>query len=81
MDLSGKAGRLKGTEMTQTQTLYAKMIDRRTAKGWNVEDSKFELFKILTDSTSTAQKIRDLVYWDFATEKQAATYLAEGVEA
>ena len=67
--------------MTQTQTLYAKMIDRRTAKGWNVEDSKFELFKILTDSTSTAQKIRDLVYWDFATEKQAATYLAEGVEA
>jgi hypothetical protein len=68
--------------MTQTQTLYAKMIDRRTAKGWNIEDSKFELFKILTDTTSEDQKIRDLMYWDFATEKQAKTYLAtERVEA
>ena len=67
--------------MTKTETLASKMIERRTAKGWNLEDSKFELFKILTDTTSTAQKIRDLVYWDFATEKQAATYLAEGVEA
>jgi hypothetical protein len=67
--------------MTQSQTLYAKMIDRRTAKGWNLEDSKFELFKILTDTTSTAQKIRDLVYWDFAAEKLATAYLAEGVDA
>jgi hypothetical protein len=67
--------------MTQSQTLYAKMIDRRTAKGWNEEDSKYDLFKILTDTTGTDQKIRDLVYWDFATEKQARIYLAEGVEA
>ena len=67
--------------MTKSETLATKMIQRRTEKGWNVEDSKYDLFKILTDSTSTAQKIRDLVYWDFATEKQAATYLAEGVDA
>jgi hypothetical protein len=67
--------------MTKSETLATKMIQRRTEKGWNVEDSKYDLFKILTDTTSTAQKIRDLVYWDFATEKQAATYLAEGVEA
>jgi hypothetical protein len=67
--------------MTKTEALYNKMISRRTAKGWNEEDSKFELFKILTDTTGTAQKIRDLVYWDFATEKQAITYLTEGVEA
>jgi hypothetical protein len=68
--------------MTKTQELYKKMIDRRTAKGWNIEDSKFELFKILTDVTSEDQKVRDLIYWDFATEKQAKTYLAaERVEA
>ena len=67
--------------MTKSETLATKMIQRRTEKGWNVEDSKYDLFKILTDTTSTAQKIRDLVYWDFATEKQAATYLAEGVDA
>jgi hypothetical protein len=81
MELSGKAGRLKGTEMTQSQKLYEKMIDRRTAKGWSKEDSKYDLFRILTDTSSTAQKIRDLVYFDFATEKQATTYLAQGVEA
>jgi len=67
--------------MTKSETLATKMIQRRTKKGWNAEDSKYDLFKILTDTTSTAQKIRDLVYWDFATEKQAATYLAEGVDA
>lgn len=60
--------------MTTSEIIAENMIARRTAKGWNVEDSKFELFKIMTDTTRTDQKIRDLVYWDFATEKQARAY-------
>ena len=67
--------------MTKSETLATKMIQRRTEKGWNAEDSKYYIFKILTDTTSTAQKFRDLVYSDFATEKHAAIYLAEGVDA
>jgi hypothetical protein len=63
--------------MTRTEVLYNKMISRRTNKGWNEEDSKYDLFKILTDTTRTDQKVRDLVYWDFATEKQARDYLTE----
>jgi hypothetical protein len=80
--LTGKAGEEeKETEMTQSQTLYAKMISRRTAKGWNVEDSKFSLYKILSANSSIEQKIRDLMYWDFATEKQAELFLAEWAAA
>jgi hypothetical protein len=67
--------------MTKIQTLASKMIDRRTAKGWNVHGSLFDLYKIMTASTSDEQKIRDLVYWDFATEKQAVAFLNEKVDA
>jgi hypothetical protein len=63
--------------MTKIQTLASKMIDRRTAKGWELYGSFFDLYKIMTASSSDDQKIQDLVYWDFATEKQAVAFLAE----
>jgi hypothetical protein len=63
--------------MTKIQTLASKMIDRRTAKGWEVHGSFFELYTILTRGTSYEQKIQDLVFWDFATYKQAVDFLAE----
>jgi hypothetical protein len=66
---------------TKIQTLASKMIDRRTAKGWEVHGSFFDLYKIMTSSSSDDQKIRDLVYWDFATYKQAEDFLAESVNA
>ena len=67
--------------MTKIQTLASEMIERRTAKGWEVHGSFFELYAIMTSNSSDDQKIRDLVFWDFATYKQAVAFLAEQVNA
>lgn len=67
--------------MTKIQKLASEMIDRRSAKGWEVYGSFFELYSIMTASSNDDEKIRHLVFWDFATYEQAKDFLAESVNA
>lgn len=65
--------------MTKAEQIAAKMIARKVRQGWNEEQSRRDLFDIMIDTTSNSQKVRDLVYWNFATEKMAQAYIAEAV--
>lgn len=56
----------------------AAMVDRRTARGFNWSDSRTLLAELCSEHTGD-NLVSALVYHEFATEKQAASYVDQYV--